>query len=322
MGLIKNIQINYYNKIFDQLLIDKNFNQIIKELAILKQNKRDLYNLFAPKYVNTILNNFDYKAPLKKNVIWLNTFHAPDMEIIISFLKFYLPLASSVNFEYYSFPNLIINFLNDFKLDNKNITFDSFLDLNDQIQYYLNSDYPSDKFVFNSNVFYEQIDKNRYFTYTSICSAFFYLVRSPFQIYQDLIVQSNKTEALNKVLFSDQRNSFFNNGDVKIEENTQSWETHVNSWTNDNVINTFNGHLIRFEEISKNSLQVFAEIIAHLNMAGYDIELDYDKITSFINENKGHIAFLPQNELNISNKTKKLFEGQLDNVTKKFNYMI
>ena len=147
------------------------------------------------------------------------------------------------------------------------------------------------------------------------------MIRNPLNIFQDLCNQGiSKDEALNYLLHLDGRNLFYKNGEFQIEENTQSWEINVNSWTNENVMNTFNGLLLKYESLNDDSIQVFAELIAHLNMSGLNIKLDYQKIQEFISDQKEPLTFTSMKNVEISNQTKKILSRQIEDIAKKFQY--
>ena len=60
---------------------------------------------------------------------------------------------------------------------------------------------------------------------------------------------------------------------AQIENTTKDWSTNVLSWTNLNVINTFRGQIIKFEELINNPEQILAESISHLVQSGSILKL-------------------------------------------------
>ena len=65
----------------------------------------------------------------------------------------------------------------------------------------------------------------------------------------------------------------------------------MSSWANSNTIATFRGAILKIEDIHKDELQFFSDIIAHLITNGIQISIDYKKIQSFIETNNFKIFF-------------------------------
>ena len=69
-------------------------------------------------------------------------------------------------------------------------------------------------------------------------------------------------------------------------ENTTKVGHKCFSWTNQNVMNTFRGLIIKYENLMEDPVQSFAEVISHLIQSGMEIDVDYDLIDIYINEHK------------------------------------
>ena len=321
MNLLKNIKKNYYNNLFDDYLKTGNYKQLIIDLKNLSKKHKKLFSTIAPKYVSASYNHFSEDDLLNKNLVWLNTFYKKDITVIKNFLEFYLPSSFNNDFEFIDLSEEFINFFKEISDTNKKITFDNMLDFNELIQFLISQKNNKYKFIINNGAFFEIVEANKYFSYTNICCAYIYMIRNPLNIFQDLCDQNiSKDEALNYILHLDGRNQFYKSGEYQIEESTQSWEINVNSWTNENVMNTFNGLLIKYESLFDDTMQIFAELIAHLNMSGLNIELDYEKIQEFISDQKESLFFVPSKNVEISNNTKILLSRQIEDTAKKFQY--
>ena len=321
MNLIKNIQKNYYKKLFDELLKAENYKQLVLDLKALSDKDIKLFSNIAFRYIAKIYNNYTADDFLNKNLIWLNSFQKDDIKIIKNFLEFYLPNTFDQEFEFLDFSHELSGFFQILNAPEKNISFDKVLDVNEIVQFLISQKNKKFKFIINNGAFFEIVETKKYFTYTNISCSYVYIIKNPIGIYQDLCNQNiSKEESLNRVLYLDGRNQIFDNGHYQIEENNQSWETNVNSWTNENVLNTFNGLLIKYENLSDDSIQIFAELIAHLNMSGLNIELDYEKIQEFVSAQQEKFQFITNSPLQISNNTKKLFSRQYGATAKKFLY--
>ena len=321
MKLLKNIKKNYYNNLFDSLLKEENYKQLVSDLKILSQKDKKLFFNIAPKYILETYHNYSEEGLLNKNLIWLNSFHKQDLSVLQNFLEFYLPSTFDKEFEFIDFSKELISFFQEAETPEGILSFDKILDLNEVVQFLISQRCNKYKFILNNSAFFEITDLKKYFTYTNLSCAYVYLIRNPINIFVDLSRKDiSKDEAVNAVLHLDGRNPFVKMGKYLIEENTQSWETNVNSWTNENVLNTFNGLLIKYENLYEEGIQIFAEFIAHLNMSGLNIKLDYEKIQEFISNQKDCPPFMPSPPVEISNNTKKLFYRQSEDTAKKFQY--
>lgn len=321
MNLIKNIKKNYYNKLFDEHLKAENYKQLVSDLKALSYKDIKLFSNIAIRYIVEIYNNYNTDDLLNKNLIWLNSFHKDDTKIIKNFLEFYLPTTFNHEFEFLDFSQELSGFFQILNESEKYISFDKVLDVNEIVQFLISQKNKKFKFVINNGAFFEILETKKYFTYTNISCSYVYMIRNPISIYQDLCNQNvSKEESLNRVLYLDGRNQIFDNGHHRIEENNQSWETNVNSWTNENVLNTFNGLLIKYENLNDDSIQIFAELIAHLNMSGLNIELDYEKIQEFVSTQQEKSQSITNSPSQISNNIKKLFSRQYGTTAKKFLY--
>ena len=321
MNLIKNIKKNYYNNLFDNHLKEENYKQLVSDLKHLSQKDKKLFSNIAPEYFIETYHNYSEEGLLNKNLVWLNSFHKQDISVLQNFLEYYLPSAFDREFEFIDFSKEFISLIKEDANQEETFSFDKVLDLNEVFQFLISQKCNKYKFIINNSAFFEIVDLKKYFTYTNLTCAYVYLIRNPVSIFQDLCRQDvSKDEAINTVLHLDGRNPFIKIGEHLIEENTQSWETNVNSWTNENVLNTFNGLLIKYENLYEDGVQIFAEFIAHLNMSGLNIKLDYEKIQEFIINQKDTPPFVPSTPVEISNNTKKIFYRQFEDTAKKFQY--
>ena len=78
--------------------------------------------------------------------------------------------------------------------------------------------------------------------------------------------------------------------------------------------------MIKHENLNDDSIQIFAELIAHLNMSGLNIELDYEKIQEFVSTQQEKSQSITNSPSQISNNIKKLFSRQYGTTAKKFLY--
>ena len=143
------------------------------------------------------------------------------------------------------------------------------------------------------------------------------------EIYADQVNFKNnlgKEEAINNIVNTNIHFKTYVVDDFEIDQNTQSWNINVKSWTSDNVINTYNGLVVQHSDLENNNIDTYAEIIAHFNQAGLNIPLDYDKIKQFFEQIKISNK-INYKDFEISNKIKKIIERDCKEMMKKFNYL-
>ena len=88
------------------------------------------------------------------------------------------------------------------------------------------------------------------------------------------------------------------------------------------MLYSFRGQIIKFEELINNPEQILAESISHLVQSGIDIEIDYDLIGKYVNDNRDKFSKNVIEEINISNQELKKLKRELGEVLEKFSYNI
>ena len=320
--LLKKIKTNYLDKLFSDLVNQNDFLKIHHELDKLKIEDIELYFLFQNRILNTYLNNDVGQSFFQNKIIWLNSFDLDDTKIIENFLSFYLNAKLNVNLN----GDL---YLNEFQklpkeLIDKNINFNDLVENSYIYQYeILKHANVKHKLILNNHVFFEKLP-NKFFTHYYLTQCFYYVIRNPIHIYVKFRSKfDSQQNALN--FLNDSSNNeigIMNENGAQIENTTKDWSTNVLSWTNLNVINTFRGQIIKFEELINNPEQILAESISHLVQSGIDIEIDYDLIGKYVTDNRDKFSKNVLEEINISNQELKKLKRELGEVSKKFSYNI
>ena len=318
--ILKKIKTNYLDKLFSELVNKNDFFKIKNELNNLKIDNAELYFLFLNRILNTYLNNDQGQSFFENKFIWVNSFDLDDTQIIRNFLSFYFTKKLNLNLE-------TVNYIDEFKklpgeLIKKNINFDDLVENSYLYQYeILNSSNTKHKLILNNHVFFEKLP-NKFFTHYYFTQCFFYIVRNPNYIYSkyksDFDSQQYALNFLNG--FSEIDQSVLEENLVQVENTTKDWSTNVQSWTNSNVLNTFRGQIIKFEELINNPQQIFAEVISHLIQSGMDIEIDYDLIDNYINKNKDKFSQNRSEDTVLSNQETKKLNREFGEVSKRFLY--
>ena len=318
--ILKKIKTNYLDKFFSQLVNQNDYINIRTELKKLKNTNDELYFLFLNRILNTYLNNDQGQSFFENKFIWVNSFDLDDAQIIHHFLTFYFTKKLNLNLE-------TVNYIDEFKklpreLIKKNISFDDLVENSYLYQYeILQSSNTKHKLILNNHVFFEKLP-NKFFTHYYFTQCFFYIVRNPKYIYTKYKLDFDSQQyALNFLNgFSDIDQSVLEENLVQVENTTKNWSTNVQSWTNSNVLNTFRGQIIKFEELINNPQQIFAEVVSHLIQSGMEIEIDYDLIDNYINKNKDKFSQNKSEDIDLSNQETKKLNREFGEVSKRFFY--
>ena len=317
--LVKKIKTNYLNKIFDDLVKNDDFTSIVKELDKLKKDNQDLYNLFLNRILNTYFKSDKGQYFFQNKIIWLNSFELSDAILISNFLSFYLKEKSNINLS----PTTYVEALNNLSIKylNKKINFQELVENSFFYQYeILQSDASKNKIILNNHVFFEKLP-DKFFTHYYLTQCFFYVVRNPIHIYAKYRKNYNQIAALNMLGGLDKEiiNQNHSNSDL-VENTTKSWSTNFLSWSNQNVMNTFRGLLIKYENLIEDPTQSFAEVISHLIQSGMEMDVDYDLIELYINNNKEKFSDDLEFNKDISNQEKKKLSREFGEIIEKFHY--
>ena len=320
--LLKKIKVNYLEKLFSDLVNNNKFNEIRGQLIKLKSENKELYNLFLNRVLNTFLNNDQGQYFFKNKIIWINSFDLNDTKLIDKFISYYIEKTSNLNILSNSYINALLALPTD--IHKNKISFDDIVENNFLFQYEIlgvDEKIPF-KILRNNHVFFEKLP-NKFFTHYYLTSCYFYVVRNPIQMYSAYKEYfKDQTVAYNTLLNMDSSSIIEKNKIKSVENTTKDWSTNVNSWTNQNVVSTFRGFIIKYEDIISQPLQKLAEVAAHLNQSGLDVNIDYSIIESFIAENSSEFKHNLNNSFSISNQEKKKIYRDLGNTIEKYNYQI
>jgi len=237
-----------------------------------------------------------------------------------NFKAFYLSKKLNLNLE----ANFYIRELQKLPIEliKKNISFEDLVDNSYLYQYeMLKHVNIKHKLILTNHVFFEKLP-NKFFTHYYLTQCFFYVIKNPIHVYANYRSKvGSQQSALNFLNgFTEKNQSSLDEEKVLIQNTTKDWSTNVLSWTNTNVINTFRGQIIKFEELISNPEQILAEVISHLIQAGMEIEIDYDLINNYINNNEDKFSKNVLGEIITSNQENKKLYREHGEVSKKFLY--
>lgn len=313
MGIISKIKLNYYNNLFQIYLKDKKNNDFINLFAKCCAGSNWMSDL-AMNYMNLAIQMPEGEKIFNKNLCWINSYDLADTAYINEFINFYLKSNEYSLNTYSQFLSSQEKIINKF---NK-LTFEDFQKNSYYLQFLLsNSEHCSTKFINSSAAFFETAD-GKMFTHPRLTSCYIYIIKNPNEIFKKFLHSFNNQAdlALHKILNFDQKPEKINH-DIIIEEMQSDWATNVSSWTNENVVNTFRGLIIKYEDLIDDPYDSFASIIFHLNEAGLNIKLDYKKIEDFIQTNKPDKQ---QYDMDITSGSKKRLSRTLLKEAQKYGY--
>ena len=125
---------------------------------------------------------------------------------------------------------------------------------------------------------------NLNFTKSSLTNSFIYIIDNPYNVYQKIKNQfnGNREIAQNIFLNLDDQSSFVKFNNVDVEINRQGWHTHMESWTDINVMNSLNGKIILKGRKRDDSFFIPNQIVPKNLRPGDRIKFKLDR---FLNKN-------------------------------------
>lgn len=321
MSFIHNIKLNYKLKILDDLFQNKRFHDIRDVLSEEKNKNPDIYIKLLKNYDNKYLKETNYSDFYEKKINWLISYDLETIGIINDFLSFYFSKFTSIKFRNEHYSEVLTNELSYFNNEFPEINFDQVVRNSSLFQtlVLLSTEY-SLNFFQSSGAFFEAKKFNNFFTSPNLSNSYIYVLTNPFLLYQKYKKKFNSFEAaLNELCnFSDNSNYHSNKENNKtLEDVRKSWNINVKSWTDPNVVSTFRGLVLRYEDLVKNTEETFVQILYHLKQSGEGIDVEY----SFVKEYLDTLKLPSIEEIDLSNKEIKAIKSNLDSsILEEYNY--
>ena len=127
-----------------------------------------------------------------------------------------------------------------------------------------------------------------------------------FSRYKDKM--GSKEAAINEIITADYSIKETSTKNITFLENKQSWAINLKSWSNHNVISSYRGKLIKYEDIINDTENTLVEIIYHLKQSGMNIDINFDIIADFVAKN----PIFENSFEEPSNQEKKLLSRNID----------
>ena len=284
--IFNRIKLNYNTKLLDDGFQSKDYGEVKK---ILQANKSSpIYQNLVSYSIEKYLSQQSHFKFYESKFIWLNSYDQRDMSYITSFLNFYFQSNQEASCSFGDYQDQISNAFKEMK----NIELPQFIDFDHvvansflyQLLLLLSS---NNKYIFSNirGAFFESPQK-KFLIYPQTTLCYFHVYRNPYDLYSRYKKDfENSQEALNEIANS---NEVSQNKNLKyqISENRQNWNIFTKSWTNNNVENTYRGKLIQYEKLEAAPKDTLVEIIYHLKQAGMSLDVDFDLIEKFSENNK------------------------------------
>jgi len=307
MKIIENIKYNYYIKVFEEDLKNLNFDRLkanLQKLAKAPHLYSKIHQNFFKEF-NDITNSHNI---FPCNYIFINSFLEEDLSLIKNFLKYYFEKTNYQKFSEIKYEELIdqINLL--LKVYPSPMAFEDVVSssmIYQSLFSFLNEE--KELYIENIHSFFST-QHNYNFTDAFLTKCYFLIVDEPLQVYQDIKHRHNLDKDLAQNIMFNLDNKPLMDEKLNIEVTRKSWPIHTSSWTDPNVMNALKGLVLNKRLLLQKDLETYASIILHLKQANIKINLQYDLIQQYLDENN----FINQsNILDLSNNEKKFIEKNI-----------
>ena len=307
MKIIENIKYNYYIKVFEEDLKNLNFDSLkanLQKLAKAPHLYSKIHQNFFKEF-NDITNSHNI---FPCNYIFINSFLEEDLSLIKNFLKYYFEKTNYQKFSEIKYEELIdqINLL--LKDYPSPMAFEDVVSssmIYQSLFGFLNEE--KELYIENIHSFFST-QHNYNFTDAFLTKCYFLIVDEPLQVYQHIKKRYNLDKDLAQNIMFNLDNKPLMDEKFNIEVTRKSWPIHTSSWTDPNVMNALKGLVLNKRLLLQKDLDTYASIILHLKQANIKINLQYDLIQQYLDENN----FINQsNILDLSNNEKKFIEKNI-----------
>ena len=307
MKIVENIKYNYYIKVFEEDLKNLNFDSLkanLQKLAKAPHLYSKIHQNFFKEF-NDITNSHNI---FPCNYIFINSFLEEDLSLIKNFLKYYFEKMNYQKFSKIKYEELIdqINLL--LKDYPSPMAFEDVVSssmIYQSLFGFLNEE--KELYIENIHSFFST-QHNYNFTDAFLTKCYFLIVDEPLQVYQDIKKRHNLDKDLAQNIMFNLDNKPLMDEKFNIEVTRKSWPIHTSSWTDPNVMNALKGLVLHKRLLLQKDLETYASIILHLKQANIKINLQYDLIQQYLDENN----FINQsNILDLSNNEKKFIEKNI-----------
>ena len=305
MSFLNKFKYHYHLKHIEALFDANNYQEIFDYLVNIKDDKKSFYEV-SLKYISNCINNYN-KDILDKKIVWLNSFLTEDCTYLKKFINDYLNkfehLKQNINTYKYEIDQVIQK--------DEEINFNTLVNQSYFFQWMvINNSNTNFKFLENDLPFFSS--ENKYnFTKQSLSQSYILILNNPYEVYAKIKKTVNQDQEIARNIFLnlDQTSQDEKYSKVKFKFSKKGWNVHTESWTDPNVLSSLRGKIISKKDIINNTFETLSSVILHLIQSGVEMELNYDLIENFTNQNPVPDLKL---DIDISKKEKKFLDQYID----------
>ncbi len=322
MNLIKKIKFNYLKKLITEYIENKNFEKASEEIYNLKNSDPVVY-YFVIKSIDDYLNDISNINLHKKKIIWTISFDLDDQKYINNFLKFYLTENYKKLFHADNFVESLSQYLSSFNGHGAptEIKFNEIVQNAGFFQNLLLFNRSEDLFIFDTCAAFFESKSKHYYIYPNTTLCYFYIVRDIKDLFSRYKKKLQTTEESYNELFNYTEKLYLSDTlkdqPFKIYENKTNYNTNINSWTDLNVISSYKGKIIPYDQLANNTEEVLVDTVQHLIQYYPDIKVNYQTIKDYVDKNK----FTKMAKIEISKSEEKFLSRNLNIQNSNYKYL-
>ncbi len=305
MSFLNKFKYHYHLKHIEALFEADNYQEIFDYLVNIKDDKKSFYEV-SLKYISNCINNYN-KDILDKKIVWLNSFLTEDCTYLKKFINDYLNnfehLKQNINTYKYEIDQVIQK--------DEEINFNTLVNQSYFFQWMIINNFNANfKFLENDLPFFSS--ENKYnFTKQSLSQSYILILNNPYEVYAKIKETVNQDQEIARNIFLnlDQTSQDEKYSKVKFKFSKKGWNVHTESWADPNVLSSLRGKIISKKDILNNTFETLSSVILHLIQSGVEMELNYDLIENFTNQNPVSDLKL---DIDISKKEKKFLDQYID----------
>ena len=305
MSFLNKFKYHYHLKHIDNLFEEKNYKGIFDYLHDIRSEEKLFYEL-SLKYISNSINSFNQDV-LNKKIVWINTFFDNDSEYLRVFIQHYIQNFKNLKQDIKSYKHEIDQIITS----EEDINFNTLVNQSYFFQWMiLNRHNVNFKFLHNEIPFFSS-ENNYNFTRQSLTQAYILILNNPYEVYLKIkkLVNQDQEIARNIFLNLDQKAQDDSYSNVNFKFPSKGWHIHTDSWSDQNVLTSLRGKIISKKEINNNTFETLSSVILHLIQSGVEMDLNYDLIELFINNNPIKNSY---EGIELSNREKKFLSSFVD----------
>lgn len=309
MSFLSNVKFQYNKKILQDLFTSNKYKELLEHLLTLNQKNKDIFFSLSKEFAAQSIVLSDIEVTNSK-IIWLNSYLDQDLDYVSNFIKYFMNNKYHKDINIPKYENLLVNTIEDF-LSEKSINFNDTVSYSYLYQWLIlkNSNSP---FLFIRNNFpFFSTENNLNFSNSKLTSAYIFLIDHPYEIYANLKNKfGNDPEVARNVFLNlDNKSHYSQISNTNFEINTKGWHINTDSWTDINVVNSLRGQILLKKHLCDNPYDSLSSIIFHLIQSGVEIEMDYNLIQKYVENN---VIYQSSNSEQLSSKEKKFLKPYVE----------